>query len=442
MPTSHKRQKLDDEFDGYRYQFIQADMQLPQSDTSIPLKWKIKTNGDEFLDKNIILNLGVRITREDGTPIKEEQIDDLSRKAKDDGTKHKTLKDNVGIINFPLATIFRSLDFQINGVSPGNNYGGGYGFWALSKAMINFNKQSRETLLKESLFVMDEVEMDAVKIDQQINKGLYHRSAPFSNGKIVEICGPLLADVLFNTSGGQLPPSSEYDIKLYRQPHEYCLMTGNDEKYKLEITKAELRVKKLFYKTGSPSAIAKRFKPISFIQSDVEFINVPTSLSEIQTYIFSGHGVVPKRLLIMQISQDARHGSYKKNPFNFKNFGAKRIAVTLNGVDFPPEEIKMDFANNEWKQAFFMVYEQLYGSRLEDLEGLELQSANWKNGWFIWPITPYDFDGGDKNPHMLISVEYDPPLSHDNFINLVVIAEYDKIITMNAKSGKIEIKNA
>jgi hypothetical protein len=94
---------------------------------------------------------------------------------------------------------------------------------------------SKDTVMQASGFYPDYVDMECRDAIELGNEGFYRRSLPYRNSASVELCGPLLADLLFNSSGA-LMPKSDYLIKLFRQPHNFCLMSHESGAgYKLKV---------------------------------------------------------------------------------------------------------------------------------------------------------------------------------------------------------------
>ena len=132
--------------------------------------------------------------------------------------------------------------FQINGQSvilPHSCFS----WLSYIKALLQFNDTSKETVLQASGYYPDEADMDCqFAYDMPINKGYSTRSAPYRVSKAVELCGPLVSDLLFNSSGA-LMPGCDYFIRMFRQPHSFCLMSPEaDAGYKLKVIFSSLSV--------------------------------------------------------------------------------------------------------------------------------------------------------------------------------------------------------
>src|SRR5205814_10537955 len=111
---------------------------------------------------------------------------------------------------------------------------------AYLKALLHFNDMSKETVMQASYFYPDSgtvsMGMECTNASSEIqNKGFHDRSLMFKGSRNVEMCGPLISDLLFNSSG-VLMPKSDYFIRMYRQPHTFCLMSEESgAAYKLKV---------------------------------------------------------------------------------------------------------------------------------------------------------------------------------------------------------------
>ena len=52
-------------------------------------------------------------------------------------------------------------------------------------------------------------------------------------------------------------------------------------------------------------------------------------------------------------------GGYKRNPFNFRNFGVSRIELKRNGTSRPSEGYTINFATGQYIKAYSMFLQEL-----------------------------------------------------------------------------------
>ena len=188
---------------------------------------------------------------------------------------------------------------------------------------------------------------------------------------------------------------------------------------------------------NTKAAIHSQTQTCSIIQKDVQIVTLAQNTTTVDQQIFEGD--LPRRLIIVQVLQDAYNGDYRKNPLDFQNFSVQRISVNMNGRSYPIEsnEMKMNFESDNVTQAYIMAFIQLYDSEFEDLEGLQLIKDNYINGYFMYPIALTA--GNQKPPHGLLRLKMDYAVPLPSPIVVLVFAEYERTLDMDAK-GIVNIK--
>ena len=107
---------------------------------------------------------------------------------------------------------------------------------AYLKTMLHFNDVSKETVMQTSLYYPDQGDMTCSYTNElSANDGYFKRCNHSRASRTVEMCGPLICDLLFNSSGA-LMPNCDYYIKMFRQPHSFTIMSHEtNEKFKLKV---------------------------------------------------------------------------------------------------------------------------------------------------------------------------------------------------------------
>ena len=60
-------------------------------------------------------------------------------------------------------------------------------------------------------------------------------------------------------------------------------------------------------------------------------------------------GALPD-LVVVRLERDGNlSGGYKRNPFNYQNFGGYRIELNRNDTPMPTKGYTLNFANNQYK---------------------------------------------------------------------------------------------
>ena len=69
--------------------------------------------------------------------------------------------------------------------------------------------------------------------------------------------------------------------------------------------------------------------------------------------------MIPSRLIIGMISNEALSGSYKKNPFNFRHFYVTKVEVCVDGESVPGRAIQTKFGKNAEDGNYIGAYMSL-----------------------------------------------------------------------------------
>jgi hypothetical protein len=136
-------------------------------------------------------------------------------------------------------------------------------------------------------------------------------------------------------------------LKLTRNKDSFVLQSDEDgAAYCIKVVKATLRVRKC--RVSSAVALAhvrvleKANAKYSINRVEVKSFSIPSqSLDVTQENIFMGQ--LPTRVIIGLLDNDAYNGSYKKNPFNFKNYNLAKISLQLDAQEQPAKPIYCNF---------------------------------------------------------------------------------------------------
>lgn len=168
-----------------------------------PVEFFIPGDGEKYLDLNdTLLHLRLKITNADGSDL----ADDAS----------------VGLINYPLNTIFSQCDV-ILGDRLISQSSATHPYRAMIETLLNYSEDTLKSQFTAGLFYKDTAgSMDSVVIDDGPNKGLVQRAQFSEESKEVHLLGPLHSDIFF--SERLLLNSVDLRIKLTRASDAFSLM--------------------------------------------------------------------------------------------------------------------------------------------------------------------------------------------------------------------------
>ena len=148
--------------------------------------------------------------------------------------------------------------------------------------------------------------------------------------------------------------------------------------------------------------------------------------------IFNGQN--PTRVIIGCVDNDAYNGTYKKNPFNFKNYDIKNIRLYLDGQEQNIRPINTNFDNNQ----YILGYHSLFSgtNKLFADEGIDINREEYPSGYTLFAFDLTADLGADDGQFSLIktgslrcSIKFGT--ATPNTINVICLAEFETIIQID-----------
>lgn len=385
-----------------------------------PIEFNISGSGEKYTDlENTQLHVHVKIVKSDLTAIGQDE--------------------KVAPVNLFLHALFSQVDvfLQDRLVSTSNNT---YPYRSYLETLLSYGSDVKESILTSELFFKDSSKMmdvaDPTLADANANMGLKERNKYIKAGVEVEMCGKIHSDIF--ALSRHLLNGVDLKIKLIRSKNPFCLMSpeaGAD--YKVIITNCFLRVRKV---KVSPSVLLKhasllRMESAKYPLRRVEcksFTISQGNLSHTQDDAFLGQ--IPKRIVMGIVDTDAFNGSFKKNPFNFKNCGLNSVGVYLNGEQIPTPPLNLKFSSTSEGKIIQGYYSLLTGmGMLSGDRGLPISREEYGKGYtlFAWDMTPdlssdYDHFCDLNKGNVRIELKFESALT--NTVNVILYGEYDNIL--------------
>ena len=272
-----------------------------------------------------------------------------------------TSEHDVGPINILLQSLFSQVDMFMNHVRVTSSTTN-YAYRAYIPLMLSTNAESKETFLSTQLFAKDSGTMDATNTAKGgTNTGLISRAQYLSEGKKLQLVGPLYTDI--SQSKRWLIPGVTTRISLYRNVDSFVLMSPQKHDFKVVIKQAKLIACycTLFKEAYLANEAALSINPANYPLTNTVLKNYSlpgTETEKVFNDVFSGK--IPEKVVIGFVRDDAYSGSFEKNPFNFQNFNAKFIGVYQNGEPVPGRAFEPKFnGTSELDTKYVDCYEAL-----------------------------------------------------------------------------------
>ncbi len=241
----------------------------------------------------------------------------------------------VGLINYPGACIFSQVDVSL-GDRLITQSSSTYPYRCLIEALINFGKDTLESVFSAGLFYRDKAgHMDATDPAGE-NTGLMRRAAFTNASNVVELLAPIHSDIFFQEK--LMLNGVDIKIRMTRGKDEFCLMRDDAIAYKLNVVSASLFVKKVTVSPGvrlghAQALLSTTAKyPIERVCLKNFSIPVGSRVSN-QENLFLG--TLPKSIILAMTENASFSGAYNKNTFAFKHFNLEFMALYRDGIQIP-----------------------------------------------------------------------------------------------------------
>lgn len=381
-----------------------------------PLEFYIAGNGEDYLDlNNTLLLLTCKIVKQDGTNL-------------DPGAP-------VGVINYPIATIFSQVDVCLGDrlISQASNT---YPYRALLECLLNYGKETLATQFSAGLFFKDTAAHMDVHAPAGHNAGLTSRAAFSAESHQFELIGHVHADIFFQEK--LLLNGVDVKVKFSRSKDEFCLMGVAADNNKLKIISASLYVKKVTVsppvKIGHAQALLSATAKYPIERVCIKTFSLPAG-GRVCTQENLFLGPLPKCVVIGMVDNDAYTGSYVKNPFNFKHYDAEFISMYVNGVQYPSKPFLPNFRDDNAVREFYSLI-QATGKQMKD-QAMVIDRTEYLHGYTLYGfnMTP-DEDCGQhlslvNSGNMRLELRFRNPLP--NTVNVIVYATFDNIVEINQR---------
>ena len=366
------------------------------------------------------LHINYSITKEDGSPIKDER--DLNGKPTD-------TSDQVGPVKFTLLSIFCQIDLSLNQKIVSPDVGVNYPYKAMIDLLLNSTSDMISSQGVAALFYKDQPgQMDAA-VYLGGNSGYTERARVIKDGQSASLEGCLYLDFGIEQNRAILN-GVNVNLKLFQVSDEFRLMRVGTNNYKLQINSAVLKV---CHVALNPSLLlahneALKLSPAiyPFWRSDIKSFSVAGGSHTFMTdNIF--HGKVPSKIIVGMVSNAAYSGDYIRNPFNYENMGANYLEVTVVGQPVPGRPLKPNYAEKDYVSSYLSLLDNEYSRK----KGLIIRLSDY--ALYLFDIQSFlsgKIMSKSIKGHVRLSIRYANALTET--INVIVHARFPEILTVDS----------
>ena len=386
--------------------------------TDGPIEFEIKGSTDEFLDlNNTMLQVQAKIVNSAANA-------------------NLIANDVIAPVNNWLHSMFSDAMVTIHEtvVEGGDHH---YPFKAYLSNLLMHNYGSKNTQLAASGWYKDTASKMNVATD---NAGFKSRKDLTSGSKLIEMCGPLILDIMMQNK--YLLQNTDVNIKLTQSKPEFQVMiktgdgvAGKATSVRVILTKAILHVRRVKALASHMNLIEEKLNLQNVIypiqRTELVTYTIPTgSQSHTKQSLF--RSVLPKAVFIAFVDNAAFNGSYTENPFNFDHFDVNHLALYRAGESIPFRPFKPDFDNGLVMREYMSLFQSLGMYNTPD--DFDVSLNEFKNGYSIFGfnLTPDLSIGGhaqvSRDDYVRIEAQFKQALTKT--INVIVMGVFD---------GRIEI---
>ena len=382
--------------------------------TGGPIEFLLPGSGDHYLDlANTYLFVKAHVVRGDGGNLPPDAP--------------------VGPVNNWMHSLFSQVDVSLNGtlVTPSTNT---YAYRAYIETLLSHGVEAKTSQLTSELWYKDTAgHMDATNDD---NKGLLKRKGYVASSRIVDMMGRLHVDLFFQDR--YLLNGVDVKIRLVQNKNAFALMAGGaNPDFKISIDEAILFARKAklnpAVQMGHVKALEKGTAKYPLRRVHCKVFSIPRgAMSHTHENVYLG--VLPKRVVLCCVDNDAYNGTFAKNPFHAKHNKLNFLALYVDGQQVPAKPLQPKFgADGTYVRSYLNLFAGT-GKVFQD-EGNDITRQEFAEGYtlFAFDITPDCCDGPHFNlvhkGNLRVEMHFDDPL--EQTVNVIVYGEFESVLEID-----------
>jgi hypothetical protein len=217
---------------------------------------------------------------------------------------------------------------------------------------------------------------------------------------------------------------------------EQIVSAANHANYRLKVMDMKLYVKTVEVTQSLNNAISRHLEtnmakyPIRRIE--MRSLYVGKGRTDLAWNCFTS--IVPRRLIIGFVSNDAYSGRKSLSPFKFQHANVRSICAEANGNTYPNVAYNLDFSDNKFIRAFTDLYSGLGMDNIDRTISIGMPKFMTSHCFFVIPMTSTleDSPGFEtiKNSTTTIKVQFNEPVKDEGY-EMIVMGEFDGIISID-----------
>ena len=346
---------------------------------------------------------------------------------KEDGSDC-TSDDTVSPVNLWMSSLFSQVNVYLQQTLVSSS-GTNNSYKSYLEVLLNYGIDAKESQCQTQLYYKDSAgAMDETDpLGSPINQGLFQRHAIAKNSAIVDMEGPIYADIF--EINRYLINGVEVRVKLFPSKSPFHLMGKTEGKYKTIIQQVILKACKV---SVSPDVIAAHGETIKktpaiypYTRTNVKSFAVAKGQYTVNlTDMFQGE--VPTRVVIGFVGASAYSGDYKKNPYNFQTYKLEYLSVDVDGQSVPSRALQPNFTSNNYIEAYQNLFSGLGKDSLD--QGLFCSRSDFPKGYSLYvfdlksELADSSHQASQRHGNLSMEARFADPLPET--INVIVYANF------------------
>ena len=352
------------------------------------IEFLVSGNGNHYIDlRRTRLNIKVKVLQGDGTDLPSDEVPILSTGE----SGEVDVKAKVSPVNLFMHSLFAQVDVYLQQklVTSSNT---NYFLKAYLDTLLSCKQAGGHENLQAQLFYKDSGgNMDDSDPFAATNTGLVLRQRFISQSKTVDMEAPLKSDIF--AIDRYLLNGVELRIVLTPSPPALHLMArGDGASYKTVIEDATLKV---CHVTPTPQMLTahqetlnkKHFALYPYIKSELKRFTVSQGAFDFTKDDVFQH-MLPVRLVICVVNNEALSGSYRRNPFNFHHYNVSHVEVSVDGESVPGRAFQPVFKpsafHGNYVDAYLAMACGLTSGKFSGVEEKSVDRSDFARGYAIY----------------------------------------------------------
>ena len=192
-----------------------------------------------------------------------------------------------------------------------------------------------------------------------------------------------------------LPPNTVLDIDFDRHDSDFLLLTKhNNRNYTLKMESCELLTRLVDMDEGITAeidsvSISDRSMLYPVRRVKMMYYSCGANIVDLSNLPTMEGNLLPRRIIVVMVREDAVHGNYNRDPFNYQHFNLAEFSLKVGSEQIPLPKLKCntdDDSNGILRPLFSAL---LANHSLFSNEELGINPSNYRNGnvFLAWDLS-------------------------------------------------------